>query len=111
MRVDFQKTDNTWSYLRYTQFSVGSANDEYPLTVGGYTGSIPNDQALYFNGRKFSTPDNDNDGNGNNCAALDKSGWWYYGCRYVNLNYQPPYINGNSVIFSEMKIHPKNCAV
>ena len=111
MRMDFQKSDNTWSYLSYTQFSVGSANDEYPLTVGGYSGSISSGTANYFNGRKFSTPDNDNDGYGSNCAALEKSGWWYNSCRHVNLNSQPPYIYGNSVIFSEMKIRPRNCAV
>ena len=40
MRVDFQKNDKTWSYLHYNQFSVGSASDEYRLTVGGYTGEV-----------------------------------------------------------------------
>ena len=112
MRMDFQKSDNTWSYLHYNQFSVGSANDEYPLTVGGYHGAITSGTANYFNGQKFSTPDNDNDPNSSsNCAALEKSGWWYNSCRHVNLNSQPPYIIGNSVIFSEMKIRPKNCKV
>ena len=38
MRVDDQKNDKTWSYLHYNQFSVGSASEEYPLTVGGFTG-------------------------------------------------------------------------
>ena len=38
MRVDYQKNDKTWSYLHYNQFSVGSANEKYPLTVGGFTG-------------------------------------------------------------------------
>ena len=33
MRVDYQQTNKTWSYLHYNQFSVGSAKDEYPLTV------------------------------------------------------------------------------
>ena len=40
MRVDYQKNDKTWFYLHYNQFSVGSASEEYPLTVGGYSGSI-----------------------------------------------------------------------
>ena len=35
MRVDYQKNDKTWSYLNYNQFSVGSASEEYPLTIGG----------------------------------------------------------------------------
>ena len=55
MRVDYQKNDKSWSYLHYNQFSVGSASEEYPLTVGGYSGSISNAEALYFNGMKFST--------------------------------------------------------
>ena len=111
MRVDFQKTDNTWSYLRFTQFSVGSANDEYPLTVGGYSGSISSSYAMYFNGMKFSTPDNDNDkcGGSCNCAASRKSGWWYNSCDYIRINLQPPYVYGYDLFFAEMKIRPKNC--
>ena len=33
-----KKNNKTWSYLHYNQFSVGSASEEYPLTVGGFTG-------------------------------------------------------------------------
>ena len=53
-----------WYYLHYNQFSVGSASEEYPLTVGGFTGvgtdwfNQPSDP---LNETKFSTPDNDND--------------------------------------------------
>ena len=111
MRIDFQKSDTSWSYLHYTQFSVGSANNEYPLTVGGYSGAISSSLALYFNGRKFSTSDNDNDLTSSNCAASDRSGWWMNSCKYINLNYQPPYMQGNNVILAEMKIRPRNCAI
>ena len=39
MRVDHQFTNNkSFSYLHYNQFSVGSASEEYPLTVGEFTG-------------------------------------------------------------------------
>ena len=111
MRVDYQQTNKTWSYLHYNQFSVGSANDEYPLTVGGYSGSIPSDRALYHNGMKFSTPDNDNDESSSlNCAASIKSGNWYKSCYNIDLNQQLPYVAGY-IIFAEMKIRPKNCAV
>ena len=57
---------------------------------------------------KFSTLDNDNDNIGGNCATSIKSGWWYNGCHYININKQPPYVLGN-VLFSEMKIRPKDC--
>ena len=109
MRVDYQKNDKTWSYLHYNNFSVGSANEEYPLTVGGFTGVGTdwfNDHPL--NGMKFSTSDNDNDKYVDNCAATQKSGWWYNYCAYININCQPLYVSTN-VLFSEMKIRPKDC--
>ena len=108
MRVDYQKNDKTWSYLHYNQFSVGSASEEYPLTVGGFTG-VGTDRFAYHNGVKFSTPDNDNDKHSSyNCAAAYNSGWWYNACRHININSQPPYVGAN-VLFSEMKIRPKDC--
>ena len=52
MRVDYQLSNKTWSYLHYNQFSVGSASEEYPLTVGGFTeGDL--DWFAYHNGIKF----------------------------------------------------------
>ena len=91
MRVDYQKYDNTWSYLDYNQFRVGSASEEYPLTVGGFTGVGTNQFASHpLNGMKFSTSDNDNDKNSGNCGAIYKSGWWYNNCYHINLNKQPP---------------------
>ena len=106
MRVDYQKNDKTWSYLHYNQFSVGSASEEYPLTVGGFTGVGTDLFALGpLNGMKFSTPDNDNDKWSRNCAATWKGGWWYNSCFHININRQPPSIG----VFSEMKIRPKDC--
>ena len=113
MRVDYQKNDKTWSYLHYNQFSVGNASEEYPLTVGGYSGSIASNYALYYNKMKFSTPDDDNDAHsGTNCAAVRKSGYWYKSCHYISLNEQPPYVHPHgSIIFAEMKIRPKDCII
>ena len=112
MRVDYQKNDKTWSYLHYNQFSVGSASEEYPLTVGGFTG-VGTDRFIShpLNGMKFSTPDNDNDkwNSNNNCAAHYKSGWWYNNCEHIDINRQPPNVGLTNVLFSEMKIRPKDC--
>ena len=88
MRVDYQKNNKTWSYLHYNQFSVGSANEEYPLTVGGFIG-INGNHFEQHNRLIFATVDNDN---GNNCAAQHKSGWWYHSCYSLNINEQPPNI-------------------
>ena len=109
MRVDYQKNDKTWSYLHYNNFSVGSASEEYPLTTGGFTG-VGSDwfAARPQNGMKFSTTDNDNDKTDANCAASFKSGWWYNNCHHININSQPPNVIGD-VLFSEMKIRPKDC--
>ena len=106
--VDYQKNDKTWSYLHYNQFSVGSANEEYPLTVGGYSGSILSSQVLYYNGMKFTTPDNDNDKwNGGNCAPDYKSGNWYNSCRHIDLNHQPSRVDTpGDVLFSVINIRP-----
>ena len=57
---------------------------------------------------KFTTTDNDNDNWSGNCAANPKSGWWFNMCDHLNINYQPPSVYG-SVLFSEMKICPKDC--
>ena len=107
MRVDYQKRDRTRSYLHYNQFSVGSASEEYPLTVGGFTG-VSTDLFAYHNGMKFTTPDNDNDNYGGNYAAGWRSGWWYNSCSSITINRQPPYVDG-SVLSSKIKIRPKDC--
>ena len=36
MRVDFLTYRNIWSHYIYQHFSVGSASEKYPLSVGGY---------------------------------------------------------------------------
>ena len=108
MRVDYQKNDKTWSYLLYNEFSVRNATEEYLLNVGGFTG-VGKDCFAWHNGMKFSTFDNDNDKHSGNCAAWRKSGWWYNGCRHININEQPSYKISDDVLFSEMKIRPKDC--
>ena len=109
MRVDYQFNNKTLSYLHYNQFSVGSASEEYPLTVGGFTGVGTDWFASHpLNGMKFSTPDNDNDKYNGNCAARWDSGWWYNSCTSIIINTQSPYV-GSSGLFSEMKIRPKDC--
>ena len=111
MRVEYQFNNKTWSYLHYNQFSVGSASEEYPLTVGGFTGVGTdwfNVKSETLNGMKFSTPDNDNDKYGGNCAAYYRSGWWHDHCTWVDINNPKPYLHGH-ILFSEMKICPKDC--
>ena len=75
-------------YAAYSTFSVDSEDNNYKITVTGYSGDAGNTLGVYHNGRAFSTFDRDNDGNaGINCALARKSGWWFQtGCEYCNLN-------------------------
>ena len=116
MRMDYQKSDSTWSYLHYTNFSVGAANYEYPLSIGGFTGQgidfFRTDSRLNVHGMKFSTLDNDNDQHSIDCATLSQFGWWHNRCTSIRINYQPPYIqNIGYLLVTEMKIRPKDCII
>jgi len=110
MRVDYQKNDKTWSYLHYYQFSVGSASQEYPLTVRGFTGEGVDEFSRHpLDGMKFSTADNDNDRYNNaNCAAQGYGPWWHNSCALIHINKQPPIVSGQA-LFTEMKIRQKDC--
>ena len=117
MRVDYQFNNKTWSYLHYNQFSVGNASEEYPLTVGGFTGVgynqfMPTNKHGDLNGMKFTTSDNDNDKNSGNCGG-STAGWWYNNCYWININTQPLRGNNgfNAYLFAEMKIRPKDCII
>ena len=123
LRVDFEFPNKTRSYLHYNMFRVGSASEEYPLTIGGFSGITPTDPFNTFhflNGMKFTTYDNDNDRWEGNCAANSNGGWWYNACWNINLNY--PYNSPGSTIgfikvkgklynlkWIEMKIRPLDC--
>ena len=113
LRVDFQFANTTWSHLHYKQFKVGNTSAEYPLTIGGFTG-VTTDPFEYHSGLRFSTHDNDNDKNNNNCAVSYKSGWWFNSCFHINLNNQPLRVFLNSIWYNdlirvEMKIRPLDC--
>ena len=113
MKTKIKSKIHGWYDVYYNQFSVGSPSEEYPLTVGGFTGGDDTDwfadQPL--NGIKFSTSDNDNDRSSGNCAAQWKSGWWYNNCTSININAKNPYMGNKDVIFAEMMIRPKDCIV
>ena len=59
---------------------------------------------------KFSTLDNDNDQNSNDNCAVVYGGWWYNNdCANFRINYRPPYLLGYNLLFTEIKIRPKDC--
>ena len=120
LRIDFQFTNGTWFYLHYNNFKVGSPSSNYKLTIGGFTETITDDPFVSqpLDGKPFSTPDNDNDGQSKyNCALNTNSGWWHahFNCGHINLNNQPPniYLNGYNYypVFAEMKIRPHQSVI
>ena len=57
MSIVFQLKNDEWHSVFYDLFSVGSASEEYPLTVGKFTGGISDWFAsVPLNEMKFSTP-------------------------------------------------------
>ena len=115
LRIDFQFENKTWSHLHYNNFSVGMDSEEYPLAIGGFTG-ITTDPFVTqpLNGRRFSTFDNDNDGNSLNCAN-NYGGWWHNSCTNIYPNRQPPHVylnfKGYNLLLMEMKIRPRDCII
>ena len=107
MRMDYKFNDGSWSHIHYTNFRIGSLKNNHWLNINGFTG-IGRDE-LTNNTMRFSTPDRDNS---NKCAQENKSGWWYYNnssCSLINPNSQPPTVNGQSVLFTEIKIRLRDC--
>ena len=82
LRIDMQDFEGNSRYAQYSSFSVGDSVSKYTLSVSGYSGTA-GDSLTYHNGHKFSTRDQDNDGN---CAQQFKGGWWYNNCHHSNLN-------------------------
>ncbi|XP_076114481.1 microfibril-associated glycoprotein 4-like [Mytilus galloprovincialis] len=66
----------------YSKFSVDSEEDNYSLSVSGYSGNA-GDGMDYHNSKSFYTKDRDNK---NGCAVSRHGGWWYDDCYQANLN-------------------------
>ena len=85
-----QRDTGLWYSVEYASFSVGPETDKYRLNVSGFSGdegdalAAPVHPARLANGRKFSTPDQDNDDKPVHCAA--QSGWWFKWCSRSLLN-------------------------
>ena len=94
-------------YAKYSSFSVGNSASKYQLSAYGYSGNA-GDSLSYHNGMKFSTPDQDNDNYGGNCAQAYKGSFWYNACYYCNpngeYNSQLYWSSIGNIKFDEMKV-------
>nr|XP_034338091.1 fibrinogen C domain-containing protein 1-A [Crassostrea gigas] len=88
LRVDMERFNGEKAYAVYSSFSVGDEASKYQLQVTGYSGNA-GDGLGPSNNMKFSTPDQDNDGNsGVNCATYYRSTGWFQNCYNANPNGQ-----------------------
>ena len=119
LRIDYQLTNGTKSYLHYNKFAVGSPEHQYPLNISGFDSiglTDPFNSAISLNGMKFTSRDRDNDLYGSNCAHGD-GGWWYNNCGHLELNDDygsiRMHLNGqwHHTPLVETKIRPLNCNI
>uniref|UniRef100_A0A3B3ZMQ5 Fibrinogen C-terminal domain-containing protein n=1 Tax=Periophthalmus magnuspinnatus TaxID=409849 RepID=A0A3B3ZMQ5_9GOBI len=84
LRVDMRSGNDT-AFAHYANFSVGSEEKHYTLTLSGYSGNA-GDSMRYHNGRPFSARDKNPDPLGIHCSRSYMGGWWYKNCYKTNLN-------------------------
>ena len=85
LRIDIKNSVGVYKYAKYKQFQLVNKNLQYLVHIDKYSGTA-NDGFKPHSQLKFSTFDYDNDKHSGNCASIYKSGWWFDGCFYTNLN-------------------------
>ncbi|XP_028415030.1 microfibril-associated glycoprotein 4-like [Dendronephthya gigantea] len=85
LRIDMEDTSGNTKYAQYNTFAVGSEQQKYILSIGGYAGTA-GDSLSPHKGMAFTTKNRDNDADVNNCAVVFKGAWWYSSCHSSNLN-------------------------
>jgi len=68
LRIDYTFTNETKGYLSYSNFRVGPATGQYPLTISGIVGvtTEPTTGSYSLNQMNFQSRDTDNDISGDN---------------------------------------------
>lgn len=89
LRVDLVDFNDTKAYAKYDTFAIGAEDENYNLTVNGYTGDA-GDSLAGLKGKPFSTAERDNDGWAASCTYFPwafKGGFWNRRCmQSSNLN-------------------------
>jgi len=76
---------------RYDKFGVGSRDDDYVLSIEGFSGTAGDGmngspETLQLDGMKFSTWDRKNDNAVGDCAISSGGPWWHNRCALATLN-------------------------
>jgi len=66
LRIDYTFSNGTKAYLSYSNFRIGPATEQYPLTISGFDGVtsdpiVPSGGPWSIHDMKFTTRDRDND--------------------------------------------------
>ena len=123
LRVDLMDWEGNTRYAEYSQFAVGSADDNFRLSVSGYTGNA-GDSLRIHSGKQFSTKDEDHDTSYLHCAQRYRGAWWYTACHHSQLTGEYLYAKHStytegiywdhwkgmyySYMQAEMKVRPAN---
>uniref|UniRef100_A0A7N5KFQ7 Fibrinogen C-terminal domain-containing protein n=1 Tax=Ailuropoda melanoleuca TaxID=9646 RepID=A0A7N5KFQ7_AILME len=86
LRVDLVDFEGNHQFAKYSSFRVAGEAEKYRLVLGAFVGGSAGDSLTYHNDQPFSTKDQDNDSNSENCADRYQGGWWYFKCHLSNLN-------------------------
>ncbi|KAE8578172.1 hypothetical protein XENTR_v10023375 [Xenopus tropicalis] len=102
LRVELENFNGQKVYAFYSNFSLSpqalnAEHDGYKLYVDGFTDGGAGDSLSVHVGQRFSTYDNDQINDIQNCAEYWGGGFWYYsnGCADAGLNAR--YINPNTL--------------
>ena len=92
LRFDLQtfstyQASYSWRWVEHGTFVVSNEASKYLIHIGPYAGHYI-DRFHYHNGARFTTYDNDNDGNATtNCAVATGGGfWWKNTCQGCGVN-------------------------
>ena len=119
LRIDYELKNGTKSYLHYNKFAIGSAEDQYPLSISGFDSIGLTDPFVtsFMNGMKFTSRDRENDVDYyRNCGHV-YGGWWHHSCGSIHLSDKYPnlFIILNSEVHYPtsvmMMIRPQNCNI
>ncbi|XP_069128975.1 angiopoietin-related protein 7-like [Argopecten irradians] len=84
LRIELEAWDGTKGYAQYSTFQVANEDQNYRLSVKGFSGSVSRDAFGFHDGSGFSTYDKDV--SQLNCATAYQCGWWFKNCYDANLN-------------------------
>jgi len=91
--LQIQRVSGEWQSVEYSTFSISDGAGMYQLSLSGFRGDTVDAmtdagvERLNAHGKKFTTPDSDNDIDPGNCATYTHIGWWFGSCSHSRLNY------------------------